>query len=208
MRNKIRYALLIVLCALLWMSPVFAEDNPRVRLQTSMGDIVLELYPEKAPQTVQNFLSYVNQGFYSGTIFHRVIDGFMIQGGGYTEDFQKKPTGSPIQNEADNGLRNDRGTVAMARTNDPNSATAQFFINVVNNDFLNFRSKTPRGWGYAVFGKVVDGMDVVDKIRKTPTGPGGPFRKDVPKTPVVIENATVVGAAPGMPSAPSGMSTE
>jgi cyclophilin family peptidyl-prolyl cis-trans isomerase len=177
-----------------------ADDNsPKVRLQTNMGDIVLELNRAKAPRTVDNFLSYVNDGFYNGTIFHRVIDGFMIQGGGFTQDLQQKPTKAPIPNEADNGLKNDRGTIAMARTSNPNSATAQFFINVVNNDSLNFRDKTIRGWGYAVFGKVVEGMDVVDKIRKLPTGPSGPFRQDVPKTTVVIQSATVV---PDMPSAP------
>lgn len=173
-----------------------AENSPKVRLQTSMGDIVLELDSVKAPKSVENFLSYVNEGFYNGTVFHRVIDGFMIQGGGFTEDLQRKPTKAPIENEADNGLKNDRGTIAMARTNNPNSATAQFFINVVNNDFLNFRNKSVRGWGYAVFGKVIEGMDVVDKIRKTPTGPSGPFRQDVPKIPVVIQSASVIASAP------------
>jgi cyclophilin family peptidyl-prolyl cis-trans isomerase len=183
------------------LSTVQADEiSPKVRIQTNLGDIVVELNKEKAPQTVANFLSYVNDGFYNGTVFHRVIDGFMIQGGGFTEDLQQKATKSPIQNEADNGLKNDRGTIAMARTNNPNSATAQFFINVVNNDFLNHRNKTTRGWGYTVFGKVVQGMDVVDSIRKTPTGPSGPFRKDVPKTPVVIQSVTVLPqtASPGM----------
>ncbi len=167
-----------------------------VKLQTNVGDIVIELDDKKAPKTVANFLGYVNDGYYSGTIFHRVIDGFMIQGGGFTESMQKKGAKAPIDNEANNGLRNDRGTVAMARTNAPHSATSQFFINVVNNDFLNYRSATASGWGYAVFGKVVQGMDVVDKIRKIPTGPGGSFPKDVPQSPVVIENASVVTAAP------------
>jgi peptidyl-prolyl cis-trans isomerase B (cyclophilin B) len=167
-----------------------------VKLQTNLGDIVIELNQEKAPQSAANFLGYVNDGFYNGTIFHRVIDGFMIQGGGFTENFQKKGTKAPIQNEANNGLKNDRGTVAMARTNAPHSATAQFFINVANNDFLNYRASTSRDWGYAVFGKVVQGMDIVDKIRKIPTGPGGPFPKDVPQAPVVIESATVMQAAP------------
>ncbi|MGD8569360.1 MAG: peptidylprolyl isomerase [Gammaproteobacteria bacterium] len=195
LNTRIFIALVAGLCLAISTS-VFAE--PYVKLQTNMGDIVLELNREKAPKTVANFLSYVNDGFYSGTIFHRVIDGFMIQGGGYTEDYQKKGTKAPVENEADNGLKNDRGTVAMARTSNPHSATAQFFINVVNNDFLNYRSKTPRGWGYTVFGKVVQGMDVVDKIRKIPTGAGGPFPKDVPQAPVVIESATVVepGQAP------------
>ncbi|WP_455198381.1 peptidylprolyl isomerase [Kaarinaea lacus] len=166
-------------------------DMPRVRLVTNLGDIVIELDQAKAPKTVENFLAYVNEGFYNGTIFHRVIDGFMIQGGGFTQDFQKKPTRAPIENEANNGLKNERGTIAMARTPPPHTATAQFFINVVNNDFLNFRSETARGWGYAVFGKVVEGMDVVDAIRHTPTGSGGPFPKDVPMTPVVIQSASM-----------------
>jgi len=194
------------LLSLFSLSPALADDNakPRVRLVTTLGDIVLELDHSKAPKSVENFLAYVNEFFYEGTIFHRVIDGFMIQGGGFTQDFMKKPTHSPIQNEADNGLKNERGTIAMARTGDPHSATAQFFINVVNNDFLDYRSPTPRGWGYAVFGKVVEGMDVVDNIRHTPTGSGGPFRKDVPRTPIVIEKAVVEGASAVMPpSAPS-----
>lgn len=193
-----------ILCAVVFLpfsTMARADENaPKVRLQTNLGDIVLELNQEKAPQTVQNFLSYVRDGFYSGTVFHRVIDGFMIQGGGFTEDLQQKPTKAPIQNEADNGLKNDRGTIAMARTNNPHSATAQFFINVENNDFLNHRDKTVRGWGYTVFGKVIEGMDVVDKIRKTPTGPAGPFRQDVPKTAVVIQNATILPQAPAQPT--------
>ena len=146
--------------------------------------------------SVQNFLGYVNEGFYNGTIFHRVIDGFMLQGGGFTQNLERKPTNAPVKNEADNGLKNNRGTIAMARTNMPHSATSQFFINVVDNDFLNFRGATARGWGYAVFGRVIEGMDVVDKIRKVPTGPSGPFSKDVPKTPVVIESVSVLSATP------------
>lgn len=175
---------------------VTATAGTLVKLQTNLGDIVIELDDEKAPKTVANFLSYVNDSFYNGTIFHRVIDGFMIQGGGFTENLQKKGTKAPIENEANNGLKNNRGTIAMARTNAPHSATAQFFINVVDNDFLNYRSSTPRGWGYTVFGKVVQGIEVVDKIRKIPTGPGGPFPKDVPQSPVVIENASVMEAPP------------
>ena len=167
-----------------------------VKMQTNLGDIVIELNDEKAPNTVANFLGYVNDGFYNGTIFHRVIDGFMIQGGGFTENLQKKGTKAPIQNEANNGLKNVKGSIAMARTNAPHSATAQFFINVVNNDFLDYRSSNARGWGYAVFGKVVQGMEVVDKIRKIPTGPGGPFPKDVPQAPVIIESAAVMEAPP------------
>ncbi|HEX22858.1 MAG TPA: peptidyl-prolyl cis-trans isomerase [Chromatiales bacterium] len=171
---------------------LLADDtHPRVRITTNMGDMVLELDREKAPKTVENFLTYVNEGFYDGTIFHRVIDGFMIQGGGFTPDFQKKDTHAPIRNEADNGLRNKIGTIAMARTGDPHSATAQFFINVANNSFLDFREKTQRAWGYTVFGRVVQGMPVVDKIRRSKTGSGGPFRKDVPRTPVIIEKVTV-----------------
>ncbi len=177
---------------------LLADDaHPRVRITTNMGDIVLELDREKAPKTVENFLTYVKEGFYDGTIFHRVIDGFMIQGGGFTEDFQKKPTHAPIRNEADNGLRNKIGTIAMARTSDPHSATAQFFINVANNSYLDFREKTPRAWGYTVFGRVVKGMPVVDKIRRSKTGSGGPFRKDVPQTPVIIEKAVVESADAG-----------
>lgn len=166
-------------------------NHPLVRLVTSQGDIVLQLDRTKAPKTVANFLRYVNEGFYNGTIFHRVIDGFMIQGGGYTADFQRKPTHAPIANEADNGLRNIIGTIAMARTSDPNSATAQFFINVANNDFLDFRAKTPRGWGYAVFGRVIKGMDTVKRIKETPTGPGGPFPRDVPQQTILIKKASV-----------------
>ena len=172
-------------------APAGKAANPRVKLETSMGDIVLELYPDKAPKTVANFLEYVKAGHYDGTVFHRVIPGFMIQGGGFTADMQQKPTREPIANEADNGLKNDRGTIAMARTSDPNSASSQFFINVSNNAPLNFRSKTVDGWGYAVFGKVVEGMGVADKIVDVPRGNHGMFQ-DVPKTPVTIKKATVV----------------
>ena len=170
------------------------ENNPQVRIQTNLGDIVVELDKTKAPKTVDNFLGYVNDGFYNGTIFHRVIDGFMIQGGGFTENLTKKTTRPPIENEANNGLKNLKGTIVMARTNDPHSATAQFFINVVDNPFLDYQSATPRGWGYAVFGKVVQGMEVVDKIRKVSTGAGGPFSRDVPKSPVVIQSVSLVAA--------------
>jgi peptidyl-prolyl cis-trans isomerase A (cyclophilin A)/peptidyl-prolyl cis-trans isomerase B (cyclophilin B) len=163
----------------------------QVDLKTSAGTIRLELYPAKAPKTVENFLRYVKDGHYSGTIFHRVIDGFMIQGGGFDGSYKQKATRDPVQNEAKNGLKNDLGTIAMARTNAPHSASAQFFINVKNNDFLN-AAAAQDGWGYAVFGKVVSGMDVVTKIAKLPTGPGGPFRSDVPREAVVIESATVV----------------
>ena len=181
-----------VLLALSWVT--FAADAayPRVSMQTSAGEIVLELNRVNAPITVDNFLKYVEEGFYNGTIFHRVIDGFMIQGGGYTENFGHKPTRAPIKNEANNGLKNKRGTIAMARTGDPHSATAQFFINVVDNSFLDFTAPTTTGWGYTVFGRVVQGMSVVDDIRKTPTGPGGPFPTDVPKTPVIIKSMKLV----------------
>ncbi len=164
---------------------------PQVKLETTMGDIVIELNQEKAPNTVANFLEYVEAGFYDGTIFHRVIENFMIQGGGFDQNFQQKQTRSPIENEADNGLSNQRGAVAMARTNDPHSATAQFFINTVDNDFLDFRGKAPSGWGYAVFGEVVEGMDVVDKIRNVETTMRGPHQ-DVPAEDVVIKKASIL----------------
>jgi peptidyl-prolyl cis-trans isomerase B (cyclophilin B) len=162
-----------------------------VALNTNKGRIVLELDGVKAPKTTANFVAYVKAGHYNGTIFHRVIDGFMIQGGGFDAKMDQKPTNAPIQNEADNGLKNDVGTIAMARTNDPHSASAQFFINVKNNDFLNHSSKTPQGWGYAVFGKVTEGMDVVNEIKKVPTGRAG-YHSDVPLTPVVVESAEII----------------
>ena len=170
-----------------------AAANPKVALDTSKGKIVIELYADKAPKTVKNFLTYVKAGHYNGTIFHRVIPGFMIQGGGFTPDMTEKKTRPPIPNEADNGLQNQRGTLAMARTPDPNSASAQFFINVANNGSLNFRSKTPEGWGYAVFGNVVEGMDVADAIVAVPTTTKGPYG-DVPVQPIVIRKATVVSS--------------
>ena len=161
-----------------------------VTLHTTLGDIRLELDAEKAPATVENFLAYARDGFYNGTIFHRVIDNFMIQGGGMTPDMEQKETRAPIANEANNGLGNATGTIAMARTNDPHSATAQFFINVSDNDFLNHRAPSGQGWGYAVFGKVVDGMDVVTKIKSVKTGTQG-FHQDVPNDPIVIERVSV-----------------
>jgi peptidyl-prolyl cis-trans isomerase A (cyclophilin A)/peptidyl-prolyl cis-trans isomerase B (cyclophilin B) len=170
--------------------------NPQVELDTSAGKIRLELFPDAAPKTVANFLDYVKSGHYNGTQFHRVIDGFMIQGGGFTTDFKQKPTRPPVVNEAEMsskaGLLNVPGTIAMARTPDPNSATAQFFINVNDNKSLNWRSADPAGIGYTVFGKVVSGMDVVNKIAKGPTGSGGPFPRDVPQEKVVINAATIV----------------
>lgn len=160
----------------------------RVQLQTNHGNITLELDAARAPKSVANFLSYVRKGHYDGTIFHRVIDGFMVQGGGFAPGMQQKPTDAPVDNEADNGLKNEAYTVAMARTNVPHSATAQFFINVKNNDFLNFSAPTAQGWGYAVFGKVVDGTDVVDKIKSVPTTRAG-GHADVPREDVLIVKA-------------------
>jgi peptidyl-prolyl cis-trans isomerase B (cyclophilin B) len=162
-----------------------------VELHTNHGIIKLELDAEKAPKSVENFLNYVKAGHYDNTVFHRVIDGFMIQGGGFEPGMKQKPTAEPITNEANNGLKNVNGSVAMARTNDPHSATAQFFINVNDNDFLNHSSPTPQGWGYAVFGKVVEGLDIVEKIRKVKTGSKG-FHQDVPADDVVIEKAVIV----------------
>jgi peptidyl-prolyl cis-trans isomerase B (cyclophilin B) len=162
-----------------------------IKLTTNHGAITLDLDAEKAPKTVANFIAYVEAGHYDGTIFHRVIDGFMIQGGGMSAGMKEKATNAPIENEAGNGLKNDRGTIAMARTNDPHSATAQFFINVKDNDFLNFRAPSGSGWGYCVFGKVVEGMDVVDKIRAVKTGNKG-YHQDVPVEDVIIEKAEVV----------------
>jgi peptidyl-prolyl cis-trans isomerase B (cyclophilin B) len=164
-----------------------AWAQPTVQINTNLGAIQVELNSEKAPKTVANFLEYVKSGHYSGTTFHRVINGFMIQGGGMTKDMVEKPTRAPIKNEADNGLKNEIGTIAMARTPDPHSATSQFFINVADNKFLDHTSKDERGWGYAVFGKVTKGMDVVEKIAKTPTWPG-----DVPTQPVIIESVVVL----------------
>ncbi|HJV06261.1 MAG TPA: peptidylprolyl isomerase [Chromobacteriaceae bacterium] len=162
-----------------------------IKLTTSLGTIVLEMFADKAPKTVANFEEYVKSGHFDGTIFHRVINGFMIQGGGFTPDMEQKPTGKPIQNEANNGVANQSYTIAMARTMEPHSATAQFFINVADNDFLNFSSETSQGWGYAVFGRVVEGKDVVDAIKTVRTGRNG-MHQDVPVEPVVIEKAEIV----------------
>ncbi|WP_334048738.1 peptidylprolyl isomerase [Alteromonas gracilis] len=161
-----------------------------VTLKTNFGDITLELFEDKAPKTVANFLSYVEDGFFDNTIFHRVINNFMVQGGGFTPDMDQKDTKDPIENEADNGVANEVGTIAMARTQDPHSATAQFFINVNNNDFLNHSGKSVNGWGYCAFGKVVEGMDVVEKIKAVKTGNHG-YHQDVPVEPVIIEKAVV-----------------
>jgi cyclophilin family peptidyl-prolyl cis-trans isomerase len=167
-----------------------ASGNPVVVIKTSVGDITVELFKDKAPKSVENFLAYAESGYYNGTIFHRVIKGFMIQGGGFTPDMTRKPTKPPIQNEANNGLRNTRGTIAMARTSDVNSATSQFFINTVDNTGLNYKGSTPDAYGYAVFGKVIDGMDVVDKIERTATGTKGSYR-DVPLQAVLIQSVTL-----------------
>ena len=176
---------------LLWSTQAFAA-NPAVEMKTSVGAIVVELYPEKAPKSVANFLRYVKDGAYAGTQFHRVIPGFMIQGGAFDREYRQKPPRPPIENEAGNGLKNEIGTVAMARTPNPHSATLQFFINVADNPALDFREPSPAGFGYAVFGKVSAGMDVVMRIARTPTGPGGPFDKDVPQKAVIIESITLI----------------
>jgi len=179
---------LIFIAVLLFsVSGLFAAQNPVVVMKTSMGVVAIELYPDKAPVTVANFLSYVDKGFYNGTIFHRVIGNFMIQGGGLTPGMQQKSTSAPIKNEADNRLSNSRGTIAMARTQEIHSATSQFFINVVDNTFLDYKSSTAAGFGYCVFGRVVSGMDAVDKIKSVPTGNSGYFQ-DVPFTDVVIQS--------------------
>jgi peptidyl-prolyl cis-trans isomerase B (cyclophilin B) len=163
----------------------------RVQLETSAGNILVELDAEKAPLSAQNFIDYVKAGHYDNTVFHRVIPGFMVQGGGFEPGMKQKPTQAPIANEAGNGLKNEKYTLAMARTSAPHSATAQFFINTTNNEFLNFKSETPQGWGYAVFGRVVEGMDVVDRIEGVKTGRKG-FHDDVPLEDVVIRHATIV----------------
>ena len=168
-----------------------SDTSSKVKLTTSLGEIVIQLNPEKAPISSANFLTYVNEGFYNGTIFHRIIPGFMAQGGGFDTDFNQKAVHDPIKNEADNGLSNKRGTIAMARTNVPDSATAQFFINYKDNSFLNYSSPTTSGWGYAVFGEVIEGMDIVDEMAKQPTGNRG-GHQDVPQTNIVIEKAEVI----------------
>ena len=165
--------------------------NPRVKMTTSQGDIIISLDAAKAPKTVANFLAYVNDGFFDGTVFHRVIDGFMIQGGGFEPGLKQKPTKAPVENEANNGLKNNKYTLAMARTQDPHSATAQFFINVANNDFLNHTAPTAQGWGYAVCGEVVEGKDVVDKMKGVATGNRG-MHQNVPTTDVIITKAAVI----------------
>ena len=186
-----------VLVSLMLLAAGAWAQNPRVELKTSAGRVVLELDAKNAPDTTANFVQYAKDGFYNGTVFHRVIDGFMIQGGGFDRDMREKKTRPPIQNEAERsaraGLRNEPGTIAMARTPNPHSASAQFFINVAKNDFLNFREPTTQGYGYAVFGRVVEGMEVVQRIAKAPTATVGPYQ-NVPRSPIVIESATVLPA--------------
>ena len=186
--------ILVLALALLTITAQADNHNTMLQMNTSMGSIEIELFAEQAPLSTANFLEYVNSGFFDGLIFHRVIPGFMIQGGGMDAQMRDKPNNAPIQNEADNGLKNDRGTLAMARTNNPHSATSQFFINLVNNDFLNHSSKDARGWGYAVFGKVSKGMDVVDAIAQVSTGNSG-YHQDVPKQPIVIESVELLTSA-------------
>jgi len=186
------FLMLFLSSTLLFATEKSMSDTPtKVKLTTSLGAVVIQLDTAKAPVTTANFIEYVKSGFYDGTIFHRVIKDFMAQGGGFDTGFEQKSTQAPIKNEADNGLKNKRGTLAMARTNDPHSATAQFFINYKDNSFLDFTSATPSGWGYAVFGEVIEGMDVVDEMAKQPTGNRG-MHQDVPKTDIVIEKAEVV----------------
>ena len=192
MRSLIIATMLLLFTTLSFATETPMSDlHPRVKLQTSLGDIVIELDGEKAPISTKNFLTYVNEGFYTGTIFHRIIKGFMAQGGGFTTDFEQKPVHASIKNEADNGLKNDRGTLAMARTPDPDSATAQFFINYKDNDFLNYSASTPQGWGYAVFAKVVEGMEIVDEMAKQAVGNRG-AHQDVPKTDIIMTNAELL----------------
>ena len=188
--KKALLALLVLLTAGV-TAAAESKDPVTVMISTSKGNITVELLPAKAPETVANFLRYVDEGFYNGTIFHRVISGFMIQGGGYDQDNSKKQTHDPVINEADNGLSKVRGTIAMARTGDPHSATAQFFINHTDNPALDHRNKGA-GWGYAVFGKVTGGMEVVDRIASVETSPGGPFRQDAPREMVIIENISLI----------------
>ena len=181
----------LAFAALLCSSQAFAAPS-LVEMKTSVGSIRIELYADKAPKSVANFLQYVKDGAYAGTQFHRVIPGFMIQGGGFDREFRQRPTRAPIENEAGNGLKNETGTISMARTSNPHSATVQFFINVADNAALDFREPKPAGFGYAVFGKVTAGMDVVMRIARTPTGPGGPFNSDVPQQTVMIESVNLI----------------
>ena len=195
MQTALRLALSFLMCFVLTAQA--QSTNPQVKFVTSAGEFIVEVYPDKTPKTAENFLSYVRDGHYNGTLFHRVINNFMVQGGGYDTKYNEKNTRPPIKHEgaeakANGGLRNTVGTLSMARTNNPHSASAQFFINVKDNDFLDHQSTTSQGWGYVAFGKVISGMDLVNRIKALPTGPGGPFPTDVPQTPVVIQSATLV----------------
>lgn len=195
MQTALRLALSFLMCFVLTAQA--QSTNPQVKFVTSAGEFIVEVYPDKTPKTSENFLSYVRDGHYNGTLFHRVINNFMVQGGGYDTKYNEKNTRPPIKHEgaeakANGGLRNTVGTLSMARTNNPHSASAQFFINVKDNDFLDHQSTTSQGWGYVAFGKVISGMDVINRIKALPTGPGGPFPTDVPQTPVVIQSATLV----------------
>lgn len=185
--------IIMITCALILytFAPALGQEKPQVKMETSKGTVVIELYGQKAPMTTANFLAYVRNGFYEGTIFHRVIRNFMVQGGGFTEEMKQKPNRPPIRNEADNGLKNNTGTIAMARTNAPHSATSQFFINVKDNHFLNHRSKSGPGWGYCVFGRVIKGMEVVRAIENSSTAAKG-NHGDVPVKPILIERMTVI----------------
>ena len=193
------FACLVPLLFALLFSPAAFAANPKVEIKTTLGTVVVELYPENAPKTVENFLHYVKDGFYDGTIFHRVIPGFMAQGGGFTPNLQQKPVRPAIRNEAGNGLRNAVGTLAMARTADPHSATAQFFINVSENDFLDFKSPDDKGYGYTVFARVTSGMDVVQKMLQIPTSTVGPHQ-NVPRQPIIIERARLLPDAAAKPA--------
>ena len=173
------------------ISNLQAAEKPKVHFKTTMGDFTIELEPDKAPQTVANFIEYVRAGHYDGLIFHRVIKAFMVQGGGFDKNYTKMPTRQPIENEADKGLPNERGTIAMARTGDPHSATNQFFINVKYNGFLNYQSRSQQGWGYTAFGRVIDGMNIIGRISRMETGAGGPFPSDVPVKQVIIEEVKI-----------------
>ncbi len=182
----------ITALALVFQMQLASAANPKVKMETSKGTIIIELYPDKAPVSVANFLNYVNAGTYDGTIFHRVIKNFMNQGGGFTTDYKKVETRAPIKNEADNGLKNLHYTIAMARTGDPHSATNQFFINTTDNFSLDHTGKSRNGWGYTVFGKVIDGQNIVGAISRVPTGQGGPFSSDVPRTQIIIKKMTEI----------------
>jgi peptidyl-prolyl cis-trans isomerase B (cyclophilin B) len=190
--NLKKLILSIATLSLIFQIQLANAANPKVKLETSKGTMVIELYPDKAPVTVANFLDYVNSGAYDGTIFHRVIKNFMNQGGGFTPDFKKVDTKDPIKNEADNGLKNLKNTVAMARTGEPHSATNQFFINTADNAFLDYTGKSMRGWGYTVFGKIIEGQNISGVISRAATGPGGPFSKDVPRTQITIIKMTEI----------------